>query len=220
MSTLVGVGRRREREVGSLGFFAEFWSLAFVIGVTHVLLTSILVQLLPASTPAPLNPGYYSCVAGMSGVLFAWITLECLRSATPRRLLGCFTVPAVAYPFALLSFVALLLPGSSLYGHLSGVLVGFVAHRTNPLAGCAQFLCRTERRLPSRLTSLPLYHTHPSLGSLSAGLPVVAKPRGVSGVRGVASLAAQRDSLSPPSASPSPSSSPADRFPGRGRTLG
>ena len=44
--------------------------------------------------------------------------------ATHRSIFGLFNVPAKLYPWALLGFWQLLMPGASFLGHLCGVAVG------------------------------------------------------------------------------------------------
>jgi rhomboid domain-containing protein 1 len=61
-------------------------------------------------------------------VIFGLIVIDNKRSdGAQRSVLGIFSVPAALYPYALLLFWQLLLPGVSLLGHLSGVLVRLAA---------------------------------------------------------------------------------------------
>ena len=48
--------------------------------------------------------------------------------ATHRSIFGLFNVPAKFYPWALLGFWQLLMPGASFLGHLCGVAVGTSHH--------------------------------------------------------------------------------------------
>eukprot|EP01065_Artemidia_motanka_P023692 TRINITY_DN28355_c1_g1_i1.p1 TRINITY_DN28355_c1_g1~~TRINITY_DN28355_c1_g1_i1.p1 ORF type:complete len:346 (+),score=62.89 TRINITY_DN28355_c1_g1_i1:58-1038(+) len=74
------------------------------------------------------------CSLGLSGVLFALLTLESTTDDTGllqrHRLLCGIAVPAAAYPWVLLVLLQILLPGASFMGHLGGIAA---AHLLNPL---------------------------------------------------------------------------------------
>ena len=61
---------------------------------------------------------------GLSGVVFGLIVVDnAVSRAAQRSIFGFFTVPAKLYPWALLLFWQLLMPGASFLGHLCGVAV-------------------------------------------------------------------------------------------------
>lgn len=66
-----------------------------------------------------------SCAIGLSGAVFGMIVIDnACSNAQSRSIFGMFTVPAKWYPWALLLFWQLLMPGVSFLGHLGGVLAG------------------------------------------------------------------------------------------------
>ncbi len=66
-----------------------------------------------------------SCAIGLSGAIFGLIVVDnACSNAQTRSIFGMFTVPAKWYPWALLVFWQLLMPGVSFLGHLGGVLAG------------------------------------------------------------------------------------------------
>jgi membrane associated rhomboid family serine protease len=66
-----------------------------------------------------------SCAVGLSGAIFGLIVIETACSnVQTRSIFGLFTVPARLYPWALLVFWQLIMPGVSFLGHLGGVLAG------------------------------------------------------------------------------------------------
>ena len=66
-----------------------------------------------------------SCAIGLSGAIFGLIVVDnACSAAQTRSIFGMFTVPAKWYPWALLVFWQLLMPGVSFLGHLGGVLAG------------------------------------------------------------------------------------------------
>ena len=74
---------------------------------------------------------YHSgCAVGFSGVIFAAISMEVATSqSTTRSVMGWFSVPSWAYPWALLLLYSLLIPQVSFFGHLSGLLAGWLIAR-------------------------------------------------------------------------------------------
>ncbi|GAX16013.1 rhomboid domain-containing protein 1 [Fistulifera solaris] len=89
------------------------------------------------------NDLYLQHSVGFSGVLFHMLVLDVTSSSQPRSLFGIIEVPPLFYPFALLSVLQLILPNISFYGHLSGIVTGFLHS-----AGCFDgILMIDERRL-------------------------------------------------------------------------
>ena len=61
---------------------------------------------------------------GFSGIVFGLIVVDNdVSGVSQRSIFGIFVVPAKLYPWALLVFWQLLMPGASFLGHLCGVAV-------------------------------------------------------------------------------------------------
>lgn len=114
-----------------------------------------------------LSPAH-TCVVGYSGVIFAILAFECYSSIAQSHysVCGLFTVPARAFPFALVAFCWVLMPHASFLGHLVGVLAGICAIRYLPremyafFAACAPFRWRDLQtfRHPAWELLLPSHH--------------------------------------------------------------
>lgn len=67
----------------------------------------------------------FECVAGMSGILFGQLAVECnMLGNAKRSLFGLVMIPVKLYPLATLLAVWIILPDASFTAHLSGLLVG------------------------------------------------------------------------------------------------
>ena len=111
-SCLGNYGSHLERDVGSFAFAAMLVVFVALCGSVHVLLGWLMQS--------------RECAVGFSGVLFALIVVDSAtnRTQTTRDVLGLFRVNAVAYPFALIVMIQVLIPSSSFVGHLAGICVG------------------------------------------------------------------------------------------------
>ncbi|PNH04958.1 hypothetical protein TSOC_008846 [Tetrabaena socialis] len=120
MLAFVPMGSSLERTVGTVQFAYLLLLISLLEGLLYVAVSALLAA-------SGLMPGAMaSCAVGFSGVIFGLIVIDNAQgsSASSRSILGLFSVPAPAYPWALLVFWQLLMPGVSFLGHLSGVLVG------------------------------------------------------------------------------------------------
>jgi len=128
MLAFVPLASSLEKSLGS-------WQLLHLCLLVFPVLSGLLHCLL-SSLGSLLTVSYFahdlsSCTAGLSGVIFALIVIDVYSASSlspggeGHRRLFFFMVPAVLYPWALLLFIQLLAPGSSLLGHLSGMLVGY-----------------------------------------------------------------------------------------------
>lgn len=169
MLAFVPIARSLEGELGTLQF--GYMLLEFVLLEAFI----FLILSFAASILYPVFA--YSCTVGFSGVIFGLIVVDNWSTdATSRSILGLFEVPAAVYPWALLVFWQLLVPQSSFFGHMSGLLVGelfcrgWLASLQPPAAAMLRWEVGTH--VGKQLSRIPGYVP---LSSLS--LPV-AIPRG------------------------------------------
>ena len=122
-------GAALERRLGTLRFSASLLAAALAAGAVDVAAGAALG--LPSLGTARLYPAaWYQCAVGFSGVIFAAISMEVATSqSTTRSVMGWFSVPSWAYPWALLLLYSLLIPQVSFFGHLSGLLAGWLIAR-------------------------------------------------------------------------------------------
>lgn len=116
---------------------------------------------------------WQQCAVGFSGVVFGLVVVDNqLSGAASRSILGFFTVPAKAYPWALVVFWQLLVPQASFLGHLAGVLVRSAPHGADCPAwtslslsgGSFGLLARTAP--PGAPTPAPTCHLACSIGAV------------------------------------------------------
>eukprot|EP00937_MAST-01D_sp_MAST-1D-sp2_P000583 g583.t1 len=127
MSAFVSMGPPIERRLGSL-FFLLFIP---VLALAGALLGLLLSGALAASRVMP--NALQECGIGFSGVLFSLLVLITESQGGRQSLFGVLSVPARAYPWALLLLLQVVLPHISFTGHLSGLLVGMVCVRAGVL---------------------------------------------------------------------------------------
>lgn len=119
MLAFVPIGSSLERILGTVQFTHLTLLIIFLESCLYILAAYALVLL--HIYPTVLH----ECAIGFSGTIFGLIVVDNAQSsASHRSILGLFTVPAPLYPWALLLFWQLLLPGASFLGHAAGVLVG------------------------------------------------------------------------------------------------
>jgi len=121
MLAFVPIGGSLERSLGTVPFAHLVGVLAGAGGSAFVFFSFV-----AAFGPASLGGNWVrQCAVGLSGVIFGLIVADnAISGATHRSIFGIFNVPAPAYPWALLLFWQLLMPGASFLGHLCGVLMG------------------------------------------------------------------------------------------------
>ena len=112
----------QERKFGSLHFFFfSLWAI-FLCGVLYCL-QSWALSYLTGSMSYLMQPAI-----GYSGVLFAYIFIECHHATVQSRsFFGFFSVPSKLYPWIILVVMQFVMPNISFVGHLSGILVGYMA---------------------------------------------------------------------------------------------
>eukprot|EP00669_Euglena_mutabilis_P000803 TRINITY_DN11044_c0_g1_i1.p1 TRINITY_DN11044_c0_g1~~TRINITY_DN11044_c0_g1_i1.p1 ORF type:complete len:340 (-),score=67.04 TRINITY_DN11044_c0_g1_i1:125-1087(-) len=240
---MVSLGPFLERHYGT----AAFVLLVFLL---QTISSGILILGGQNMRSVPLLPPFVQhlfpwagCAVGMSVLLFAWITMHCRMAdaAAPRSLFGIVAVPSWAYPWVLLVVIYFLFPGSSLGGHLSGILAAY----TVPFYDSWLQTLPLDDYLPGLLKRLPAYRgsSRPVLSGVlhnPNASPGVAswlsrlwpsRPRQTFTGQG-RTLGTSAASPAPPAPSPAPSApsghpsttGPADlksagRFPGAGHTL-
>eukprot|EP01062_Namystynia_karyoxenos_P056638 TRINITY_DN4755_c3_g4_i1.p1 TRINITY_DN4755_c3_g4~~TRINITY_DN4755_c3_g4_i1.p1 ORF type:complete len:374 (+),score=96.33 TRINITY_DN4755_c3_g4_i1:105-1124(+) len=153
------------------------------------------------------------CSLGLSGVLFALLTLESTTDDTGllqrHRILCGVVIPASSYPFVLLVLLQLIMPHVSFMGHLGGILS---AHLINPLR-LRGAIAAVEGICPQRVKSadafvpanrVPLPYAPPESAALRGGMQWLSR-------------------WLQPAASQAPAAAAAgggeQRFPGKGRSL-
>jgi len=223
----LGVAGRLEAELGTVQLA---WA-TFVLGAAA---QAIFLAL--ASTLAYLGisaAAWHSCYLGLSGILFALIVLDTRRSGPPRMLLGLVPVPAVWYPWALLTLVTLFFPASSLLGHLSGMATGYLlaTHSSAWLLSPAA-VQRAEAsgwfgRLPLRTVRGPAQTPTLQIEALAALLASMRTSAAETAAAARARLTAFAPAVPPPAPAGSASMAGAGaaqeadtRFPGSGVKLG
>lgn len=118
----VPLGNSLEKVVGSIQFVHLIIIFGVFAGLIHTLL-SMTGSILHLSY---LLGDIYSSSCGLSGVIFGLIVIDTYLTSQTMRYVFLFAVPSYIYPWALLGFIQLLVPGVSFMGHLSGMLVGYL----------------------------------------------------------------------------------------------
>ena len=129
-----------------------------------------LATLLTVTGAAP--GGTARCTVGLSGILFAALVLLCSHPAAPRQfsIVGVVPVPTPYLPALLVMLNQLLLPASSLLGHVSGLVAGYAF--LSPAMQCLHLSHAASSTLEGYLTS---WHARPTF-VLSTDLPVTTNP--------------------------------------------
>eukprot|EP00698_Gefionella_okellyi_P022489 TRINITY_DN7463_c0_g4_i2.p1 TRINITY_DN7463_c0_g4~~TRINITY_DN7463_c0_g4_i2.p1 ORF type:complete len:297 (+),score=36.94 TRINITY_DN7463_c0_g4_i2:28-891(+) len=184
MMAFLPMSRTMERSLGSIQYL---WALLFLIaaiGVTHLSLAFVI-----SSNPIyQFSSFYYDCSAGLSAVIFALLVIYANSSANQQfSIFGFFQVPAKIYPWVLLLVIQLLMPGVSLLGHLSGILVGYLY--TSPVG---EYITLSDDRIISLQQSVVFARLSTrddfALGGYSgSGLPVTASSTTTATTTGAAS---------------------------------
>ncbi len=136
MMTLSSMGPSLELKQGSIPFF--LWTMSFVTLVTLAVIGLHYVHRRFHSTRQHANP--FPSMVGFSGILFAWMVVSTLdgQRSCPIVFLPnlCFDTMEfldgglrVSFgPLVQLVFLQMVLPRVSFFGHLGGIIVGFLWH--------------------------------------------------------------------------------------------
>lgn len=225
MLAYASMGPRLERHVGTVGFLY----LQLLFAATNAAVGAAAAYAAGLAYPPLLQ----ECAIGYSGVLFALILIEGrLAGAASRSIFGFFSIPTVWYPWALMLLLYFMVPGSSLLGHLSGIVSGLAYNRglLNAFMLPPSFVGAVERlSILAPLVQRPGFIVGGSMAPSS--LPTSVSPAAdsqssregllaplVSAWQGVTSYVPQRAAAPPPPQSADGTSDP--RFPGQGHTLG
>jgi len=119
MVSFYPMGTAFERTKGTLNTLYLILLFAFGISIVHFAISSALFMFQISTS------GYFQCSAGFSGVLFCILTIECHNHEGSRNFFG-FSFPSRVYPWILLFVIQLVMGNVSFYGHLSGILFGYV----------------------------------------------------------------------------------------------
>lgn len=114
------IGRDYERSTGTLAAaYSIFILLIPLIAILHCTAAFLVDALAQTSFRN-------ECAIGLSGVLFALLVVNVeVSPGTTVNVFGLFSMPKKWYPWALAAVLQLLSPGLSLFGHLSGIILGY-----------------------------------------------------------------------------------------------
>lgn len=124
MMALVHLGLVMEVRMGPVGFLKTM-GMVSLVGV-------VLYCLFCYAVDFALSQTIYktTLTVGFSGILFGLLSIESIRggvsNASKVSLYGIVSVPKWAVPWCLLVLIFFLVPSSSLVGHLSGMLSGYI----------------------------------------------------------------------------------------------
>ncbi|KAK9864174.1 hypothetical protein WJX84_010650 [Apatococcus fuscideae] len=123
MSTLWSIGRT-ERSTSAVhaglgDYFKNSLLLLYLVPMVCLSIYHFLINVMKKEQFAQVQ------MVGYSGVLFGWLTILTQRGAS-FSLMGMATLPMPMVPLGFLIFTYLIIPKSSLVGHLSGILVGYL----------------------------------------------------------------------------------------------
>ncbi|KAJ3400020.1 hypothetical protein HDU80_007351 [Chytriomyces hyalinus] len=121
MLSFAPFGGYQERNMGTYPFLhftlllavtcsVVYFAIAFVVGIVW---STIWTQ----------------CVAGLSGIIFALISLEANRGEMQTQDFFGIKVPGAMFPWVLLVVTQFLIPGAAFFGHLAGILTGILHAR-------------------------------------------------------------------------------------------
>ncbi|KAK9836562.1 hypothetical protein WJX74_003143 [Apatococcus lobatus] len=120
MSTLWSVGSTERGSVAGFGDYVKgSLLLLYLVPMVSLAIYYVLIVICKKEHFAQVQ------MVGYSGVLFGWLTILTQRGAT-FSLMGMATLPMPLAPLGFLIFTYLVIPKSSLVGHLSGILVGYL----------------------------------------------------------------------------------------------
>ncbi|KAG4096394.1 hypothetical protein H8356DRAFT_1681657 [Neocallimastix lanati (nom. inval.)] len=107
-----------EKDVGSVLLLYIVFVFTVLIAIFYSFTAKILSILF-------IDKWMNSCTIGISGVLFAFITIESLQNETIKYIRG-IEIPSKYNPLILLVITQLLWPKASFLGHLGGIIVGYL----------------------------------------------------------------------------------------------
>ncbi|KAJ3051282.1 hypothetical protein HK097_007743 [Rhizophlyctis rosea] len=121
---LLLLGPRIEKAYGTLQTIQLTFLLPSIAAIAHSLIAVVADFLF---TKNKTDEGWTTqCSIGLSGLLFAFITIDVSERPSPRSLFGFLTIPSTIYPWVLLIITQLILPNASFLGHLSGIIAASV----------------------------------------------------------------------------------------------
>ena len=122
MFSFIQAGPSLERVVGTARFVCLIVCFVTILGALYDGISLICLFVFE------FDRFFNECAIGFSGVLFALMTIESLLAPADRllRLPFGIQVPSRWYPWALLIFCQLIMPGVSLIGHLVGILGAYL----------------------------------------------------------------------------------------------
>ncbi len=154
----VSLGSIVEKRIGTINMM--FWTVTLLAVLTGIL-SQVLQALFILIKLILEQPSTSSCAVGMSAVIFTFIIaaddLKCPctsgQIAESRPFCG-INIPTHLYPWILLLTIQLLFPGASFFGHLAGILVGYVfSSRTRWFTLPLPVASKLESLLPESIRS-------------------------------------------------------------------
>lgn len=121
MFAFQAIGPELERSVGSF----TFTYLVLMFQLLSSLLNAF-ISFIPYKASFYPEP-WFQCSIGFSSVLFSLLVVRCCsQQAHNMSIFGIVSVPAQWYPWVLLVLIQLLMPNSSFWGHITGILVAYL----------------------------------------------------------------------------------------------
>ncbi|KAJ3040863.1 hypothetical protein HDV00_010323 [Rhizophlyctis rosea] len=118
------VAPRIEKAHGTLQTLQMAFLLPSITAIPHSLIAVIADFIMK---PRTATGGYVSeCTVGLSGLIFAFITIDVHERPSPRTIFGMMTIPSQITPWVLLIVAQLIFQNASFLGHLSGILAGLI----------------------------------------------------------------------------------------------
>eukprot|EP01080_Neovahlkampfia_damariscottae_P007554 gene7554-11877_t len=134
MMAALSFGVGLENRLGTTELFLSLLALILLATSLELLIVALFVYIPSLSSfvvntfgRSLFNQIVYTCGAGFSGILFAYMAISNKVFQVEREsVFGLFSIPAAIYPWLLLILLQFIFPNVSLMGHLSGLIAGYI----------------------------------------------------------------------------------------------